>query len=213
MRSWESELPATLSADYRKMRDNLWKIYKSSVEDNSDNGSKKYLTDLNFGLSVYSYLKNEIGITASDASDDDVWRFIQMNVVPDLIFDRWFEGNGSDRINNDRFWKDSRRMWLKTMWWYIHLSLQNDSIEDTKQILVGNSSDDISQLVERSGAGYRTDLYRAIMLRYSRSESDDKLLLRKVLKLNVVRCATIEPLLFVSGIDDYAESLFAYFEA
>jgi len=170
------------------------------------------LADLFLGLKMYAFLNDDFDMNASTASDDDIWRFIQMKVVPDLLFDRWSEDNGSDRINDDRFWKDSRRMWLKTMWWYIHLSLQGDSLVETKRILMGNGSDDISQLVERSGSGYRVDLYREIMRRYHESGRKDKQILRKVLKLNVVRCATVEPLLFSSGIEDYVNDLFEYFE-
>ena len=211
MESWDNELPSTLPDDYRKLREGLWKIHTSS-EGAPDKGSRKYSADLDFGLRMYAFLRDGFGMTASTASDDDIWRFIHMKVVPDMIFDRWrSEENETNRINNDRFWKDSRRMWLKTVWWYIHLSLQNGSLDETRKVLEGNGSDDISQLVERSGAGYRVDLYRAIMKRYSNS-SRDRLLLRKVLKLNVVRCATVEPLLFSSGIENYVESLFEYFE-
>lgn len=135
-----------------------------------------------------------------------------MKVIPEIIFDRWPADDVGGNINQERFWKNPRRIWLKTLWWYIHLSLQNNSIAETKRILSGNNSDTISQLVERSGVGYRIELYRAIMKRLSISELNDRHLLRKVLKLNVVHCATIEPLLFVSGVDDYVENLFSYFE-
>jgi len=102
-------------------------------------------------------------------------------------------------------------MWLKTLWWYVHLSLQNDSVEETKDILSSNSSDDISQLVERSGGGYRIELYRAIMKRYGMTADHSGHLLRRVLKLNLVKCEAIEPLLLGKNIDEYVEDLFRYF--
>jgi hypothetical protein len=209
--SWGGKSNDSLNADYKKMREGLLKASVESYGGTDGTRSKGYGADLAFGLKIYELFVKEFGLNAGTASDDGVWRYIQMKVVPDLIFERWSADGGPNRINNDRFWKDSRRMWLKTMWWYIHLSLQNDSLEETERILIGNGSDDISQLVERSGSGYRVELYRAIMRRYFDSERKDRQILRKVLKLNVVRCATVEPLLFSSGIEDYVNSLFEYF--
>lgn len=163
-------------------------------------------------------MRNNMGLLPSNAADDDIWRYIQMRVVPDLVFHRWqhCEDEGADdseRIKADSFWKDPRRIWMKSRWWYIHLSIQDNSLDETKKILIKNSMDEISQLVERPGSGYRVDLCRAIMKRYASSPKKDRLLLRKVMKLNTVKCSTMEPLLFKSGIENYVEELFAYFEA
>lgn len=208
VKSWCSKSRDDLTNDYWDLRESLWAFYESADEVSVASGG--YLSDLNFGLNLYSFMNEKMGMTSSIASDDDVWRYIQMDVLPDLIFKRWSKEQ-SDRINDDRFWKNTRRIWLKVLWWYVHLSLQNDSVEETKLILANNSSDDISQLVERSGSGYRIKLYRMIMLKYSQSSRSDKLL-RKVLKLNVIRCATVEPLLIESEIEAYVDSLFKYFE-
>lgn len=200
----------TYPKNYREMYFDIRDFYKDAVD--SAGSREKYDLDLNFGLKLYDYLNKTHGMDAVSASDDDIWRYIQMRVVPGTVIDRWPLGDEGGSINDERFWKNPRRIWLKVLWWYIHLSLQNNSLQETKKILSGNNADTISQLVERSGVGYRVELYRAIMNRLYRSESKDRNLLRKVLKLNVVHCATIEPLLFDSGVDEYVEGLFAYFE-
>lgn len=212
MESWDSELSGSLSNEYRKLRDFINRTYDESIDDVSDTQRRQYIGDLLFGLKMYDHFCRN-GMNASIASDDDVWSYIQIRVVPDLVYRRWSEKEGDERINNDRFWKNPRRIWMKTLWWYIHLSLQNNSIEATKKILMDNTSDDITQLVERTGGGYRVDLYRSMMKRYSESEKRGRTLLRNVLKLNVVFCATAEPLLFELGVDEYVEKLFSYFGA
>ena len=42
-------------------------------------------------------------------------------------------------------------MWLKSLWWYIHLSLQNGDLEETRRVLANNNADDISQLLDIRG--------------------------------------------------------------
>lgn len=209
---WTGECLKALPSKYRTMAEDIRKM-SSDCYSGRTKGREVYPDDLKFALELYGTLNDKYGMTPGIASDDDVWRYIQMNVVPDVVYDRWADkGRPGERINEDRFWKNSRRMWLKTLWWYIHLSLQNDSLNDTYEILKNNTADDISQLVERAGSGYRVELYRAVMRRYHAYTGGDPMILRKVLKLNVVRCTTVEPLLFSSGVDGYVESLFRYFE-
>jgi len=212
MEDWETGIKANLSADYLELRRGLIKLH-SDASAIVVSGIGRYQSDLSFGIGIYKMLRDEYDMNSCIASDDDIWRYIQMRVVPDIIFERWSEGEGKNRINDSRFWRDPRRIWLKTLWWYIHLSLQNESLEETKSILQHNGSDDISQLVERSGSGYRIELYRSIMRRYSTADRSDGKLLRKVLKLNVIRCATVEPLFASDDIIEYVEDLFNYFGA
>ena len=164
---------------------------------------------------MFVFLNDEMGMTPVIASDDDVWRYIQMVSVPDVLYRRWGPKNDR-RINSERFYSDHRRMWLKALWWYVYLSWQESSrhpLEETARILDGNGIDSISQIVDRPGIGYNKDLYRAIMRRFSDSPVRSGEMLRKILKLNVVRCSTLEPSLFDSGIDAYVESLFRYYGA
>ena len=169
----------------------------------SDYSNECYSTDLSFALELYRILTEEYGMTAVEASDDGIWRFIQMDLVPSMIYNRW-PGNGDRRINDDRQWKNTRRIWLKTLWFYIHLSWQG-SLDETRKVLSNNTSNDISQLVERSGSGYRLDLYREIMRQYACSDYHGEL--GRVLKLNVAWCGTVEPLLS-GNLERYVSSLF-----
>ena len=195
------------------MKKKVENCYNEAVKITSPGKNEKYVTDLNFALLFYELFRKDFSFTSEKASDDDIWRYIQMKVVPGLVFNRWEGSDSNKRINENRFWKDSRRIWMKSLWWYVHLSLVQDSIEKTKEILITNTTDSISQLVERPGAGYRVDLCRAIMFRFSASPKKSEDLLRKVMKLNTARCTTIEPLLVDEGIDDYVNSLFEFFGA
>ena len=48
------------------------------------------------------------------------------------------------------FYKKGVRLYSGKLWWYIHLSWQGD-LEQTKSILINNSTDTILQIVERPG--------------------------------------------------------------
>lgn len=174
---------------------------KSGMSTNYSN--ECYQTDLQFALGLYQILTDDYSMTPVDASDDDIWRFIQMVMIPDIIHSRW-PGSGDKRINDDRQWKNPRRIWLKTLWFYIYLSWQG-SLEETKVILSNNTSNDISQLIERSGSGYRLDLYREIMRQYANVNRRGSL--DQILKLNVAYCGTVEPLL-TGDIEKYVTTLF-----
>lgn len=208
---WENDLYKSLTSnDDQRLRGRIVNVFEESFGDSCDVNS--YSRNLDFALKLYGVTVNEFGMTPAVASDDDVWRYIQIRLVPHLVYRRWNEASGK-RINDVRFWKDTRRMWLKSLWWYIHLSLQNGDLEETRRVLANNNADDISQLLDRPGSGYRVDLCRAIMRRYGQSPDHGRHLLRNVLKLNVVRCVTLEPLLVETGIDEYVDQLFGYFDA
>ena len=208
---WGNDLYKGLTSnDDQRLRGRIVNVFEESFGDSCDFNS--YLRNLDFALRLYDVMVREFGMTPAVASDDDVWRYIQIRLVPHLIYKRWNEASGR-RINDVRFWKDTRRMWLKSLWWYIHLSLQNGDLEKTRLVLINNNADDISQLLDRPGSGYRVDLCRAIMCKYGQCPDHGRHLLRNVLKLNVVRCVTMEPLLVETGIDEYVDQLFRYFDA
>ncbi len=208
---WDRDLYKELSSiDDGKLRGRISNAFEESFDQSQD--YNQYSRNLEFALQLYRITVDEFGMTPAIASDDDVWRYIQMRLVPNLVYRRWNEASGK-RINDERFWRDSRRMWLKSLWWYVHLSLQNGSIDETRKVLSENNADDISQLLDRPGSGYRVELCRAIMRRYSQCPDHGRHLLRNVLKLNVVRCVTMEPLLVEAGIDEYVNELFRYFDA
>lgn len=167
-----------------------------------------YRFDLMFGLKLFEYMQGHTDMNSKRASDLGIWRYISIKVVPDIVYRRWGD-------NPSRYWKSPRRIWLKSLWWYIYLSWQG-SIESTYEVLKNNSTDEVVQLTERIGRfGYRVKLYRAIMKEYGSLDRDIKKrngqIFRKVMKLNTARASVIEPGLMDGGEDQYARNLFEYF--
>ena len=212
MEQWDESYISELSNDYLEIRKALSEYYDSSLKKQKNNNDV-YSSDLDFALNMYELFRTKYLLTSEMAADDGVWRYLQMKVIPGIVFSRWEGSDLNSRINDNRFWKDSRRMWVKSLWWYVHLSLCENSIEKTRTVLATNSTDSISQLVERPGSGYRVDLCRAIMYRFSKSPKKSEDLLRKVMKMNTACCTTIEPLLVEEGIEEYVNYLFEYFGA
>jgi len=196
-----------LPPEYREMRNRLKSMYDNSFL--ASHNKIDYFFDLNFGMQLYTYLSIELEMTPVEAAQDQYWIYIQMEVVPDIIYRRYPPKPENPLINDKRFWKNSWRLYLKTLWWYIYLSWSG-SEEKTLKVL--SHSEDISQLVERSGrGGFRVDTTRAIMLALSRVEEihHDSRLLGRVLKLHSSYCAMMEPELMDCSLEEYAEKLFA----
>lgn len=176
-------------------RDEIFEQHKLDFENKLD-----YRFDLLFGLKLYSILSKEIGFTNRIATSNDIWRYLSICVVPDIVHSRW-------QLNEDHFYKVPRRIWLKTLWWYINLSWVGNE-QDTYNILQNNTTDTILQLVERPGIGYYVEMYREMMLQYSQYEDMNRELFRRVLKLNTARLLTTSPELVDGGIKAYVQDLF-----
>lgn len=174
------------------------KIFEELDLDKAD--KLDYSFDLKFGLEAYRILNRDIGFTHRVAANDDVWRYLSICVIPDIVHSRW-------SLNPDHFYKISRRIWLKTIWWYIHLSWRG-SFSATYEILKNNTTDTILQLVERPGIGYYVELNREIMYQYSTCKDKSRELFRRVLKLNTARLLTMSPELMEGGIKTYVADLF-----
>lgn len=194
--------PISVNERFTELRESLITARNSVFEEYGMDSDNKldYNFDLLFGLKVYEILNESIGFSNRIATNDDVWRYLSVCVVPDIVHSRW-------SLNADHFYKTSRRIWLKTIWWYIHLSWQNNS-EETYEILKNNSTDTILQLVERPGIGYYIDMYREIMLQYYKQGESDRDLFRSILKLNTARIMTTSPELVEGGVKEYVNSLF-----
>lgn len=170
------------------------------------NSGQKYVNDYSFGIILYETLF-KYGFTYRDASNDDVWRFLSLRVIPDIIGKRW--GKSAEI----RYYKQSGRIWLKTIWWYVHLSWQGN-IESTVKVIKLNSTDQILQLVDRSGSkGYFIEVYRKIMFYYwlARKENPNvgESEFRRIMTLHTAACKNIEPDLYVHGVDGYVRMLYS----
>lgn len=194
--------PINLRNEFIELREKLIKARDDIFEayDLDKVNKLEYSFDLLFGLELYQILNEDIGFTNRVATNDDVWRYLSICVIPDIVHSRW-------SLNADHFYKISRRIWLKTIWWYIHLSWRGNA-KDTYEILKNNTTDTILQLVERPGIGYYTEVYRELMYQYTNYEDKSRNLFRRVLKLNTARLITMSPELVEGGIPAYVSDLF-----
>ncbi len=215
-KNWQDDGTVTLiklSETDQVLREELLSIEKKVQDQLGQQGEAKsnsYKFDLLFALGLYQFLSIENEVTEREASDDDFWRFISMNLIPDIVARR------VGGLKASRFYHESRRIWVKTLWWYIYLSWQG-TIEDTKSILNHNTTDTIVQLVERPGTGgYRVSFSRVLMRYFGRLAEENPALhstemFRKVMRLNTARTRVVEPALVAGGEKDYVKELFEYF--
>lgn len=212
-------------ADFRKalieIKSSFMKKYNITNLGGSEYANLKARFDVEIGLKLFELTSSgKYTILLRDASDNSIWWFISLFVVPDLVYYRWNFGKDEKkehRLNADRFFAKTRRIWLKSLWWYVFLSSQYDEnnnidLVQTREMIIWSSTDDILQLVDRAGLGYIPELTRSIMQQYfinrEKGNKDDKLL-RKIMKMNTARCKVQNPILV--GIDEYVKNLFAEF--
>ena len=218
MKEWIAKYPELPNIDnyYMKIRKEIQYLYKKVKDDlPSDCNKINYFIDIHFGILLYEYFWKQKGFSLRTATNDGLWRYISLKVVPDIVADRW--GKESD----SHYWSKTIRIYLKSIWWYIHLSWQGNSA-DTLHILEKPcfSTDSILNLQERTGRkGTFITVYRYIMYYYSkvpkieldkfnnRKNSQDDLF-RIIMKLNTARVMVIDPGLYLGGEKEYVRSLF-----
>lgn len=214
-RMWAETAAHELNSEYQRLREQLLDAYKraGSVAMQFSSDKTAYLTDLRFGLELYRILDG-LDFTVRVATHDPVWIYIAVRVIPDVIADRY--GKDSRRVQPDRYYAKTRRIYPKLLWWYVHLSLVTTNAgrpdyEATWNLLKGNTTDEIVQIVDRSGRGYRVDVAREILRYYSNHrERLDNTSLRKALVLHTARANLIEPELALGGVRGYVKGLFDY---
>jgi hypothetical protein len=113
----------------------------------------------------------------------------------------------SVRLKKKRFYSHTRRIWLKTLWWYIHLGWQSSS-EQTYDVLANNGTNVISHFIERPGRGYREKLFRSMLYAYSLLPDQKDWVFRAAAKLNLAKCISLEPALTEGGEEAYSARLF-----
>lgn len=189
-----------------------------------------YYLDLSVGIKLYELLNPQNGFTTIQANDDDIWRYISICVCPDITFIR-YPNQSSDvsilkecipglsyaiavktekdsiRIKKKRFYAHTRRIWLKTLWWYIHLGWQGTA-HKTYITLQNNGTNIISHFIERPGKGYRPELFRYMLYAYSLLPEQKDSTFRAAAKMNLAKCVVVEPALTIGGEKQYAIDLF-----
>lgn len=192
--------PGTLTPDYAGIRDELVAVLPSPPATRTARG--RY--DVEAGLALYRILACH-GFTQRQAAADGFWRHLSLEVLPDVVAARWEDRQPA------RFWSSRSRIWLRVVWWFIHLSWQG-SEEKTRDILDGITTDDMVQLVERPGRhGFRIGLYRAIMRARGarRAHAAGTEQFREIMTLNTVKAVMTEPELHEKGLDGYVAGLYA----
>lgn len=183
-----------LTMDYESLRKKLMDDIPLFVH---GTGAGSY--DVTTGLRLYRIL-GEAGMDLRSAADDGVWRFLSLRVLPDLVVARWPSAPA------ERFWRVRSRIWLRAIWWMIHLSWQGTE-EKTAVVLADATTDTLLQLVDRAGkGGFRVELTRALLLERSRRKFSQEQF-RALMKLNTARLSVTEPWFSEGGIKGYAREL------
>ena len=197
----------SLDPDYIALRDVVVEAWKGDKTDVRSRNDYKYKIDMAVGLALYGFLRKH-GFNEVYAETDDWWRFVSIKLCPDLTYQR-YPREGEVRINRKRFYDHPRRIWLKTLWWYVHLCWQG-SVEATKAVLAEMGTDAISQIIERPGRGYRPEVSRVIAAKCAAESAwCGAKPFQKVMARNSVYCATFEPTLFAGGVEGYADRIFS----
>lgn len=200
----EGITPININDEWMKLRNKLIEARdKVFDEHNYDEASNlAYDFDIHYGVELYSILNAEDGFEMRQACDDNIWRYLSIRVIPDIVHSRF-------GLKEEHFFKKPNRVWLKSIWWYIYLAWSGNK-EETLELIKKNSTDTIMNMAERPGLGYYTDVYHEILVQYK--EINEKLgnrdVFREVLKLNTVRLMTVSPELIEGGIPAYVKSLF-----
>lgn len=188
-----------LSDDYIILRNRLLNEFENI---NTQANEKPYMYDLLYGLLLYEIINENFEENYQVISNLNFWIYINMMVIPDLVFFRY-----NKRV--DRFYKHTKRVWTNQIYWYIHLSWQG-SYEETFKVLENNSTDTIVQLVERVtlNRGYNHYLYREMMKQLYLNEISGTEF-RKVAVLNTLYTQTIEPEFYEGSYEGYVSMLFS----
>ena len=198
------------SSEYISLRNVLVNKYNeiASVK------NEQYYIDLNFGLFLYETMGRTYRFTIADASANAIWWDLGIRVLPDIVKRRLSIQKGD--ISERNVYAVTTKIWLRRIWWYIHLSWQGD-YQKTKTILDKNTTDTIMWLVDHIGLnGYRIDLFRKIMAKYDDfsnknniNGTDRSRLFRYIMIKNSALTLTIDPFLADGGLDGYVNSLFS----
>lgn len=221
MREWVENYPKLpkIDDDLLQLRKDIQAInekVRSDMQSQTAIKSVDYFIDYNIGLLLYEYLWNQQGFSLRVAANDGFWRYLSVKVVPDVVSQRW------GKENDSHFWSQPTRIWLRSIWWYVHLAWQGDA-ESTQKVLSCKyfTTDTILNFEERTGRnGTNVDAYRQIIKCYSevpedivknnsrgKSNSSDDIF-RIVMKLNTARMMVMDPSLCQGGEEAYAKALF-----
>lgn len=206
VKEWENnKFSEDVDIEYREIRKKIFDEY------NAYKNKGGYEIDLRVGLALYElFLSNEYKLTPIYANDDDIWRYISIRVFLDITYLR---EPRSDRFgvyfSHDRVYKHTKRIWIKQLWWWIHLAWQGD-VESTYEVLKKYGSGRISQVLERAGKGYRIEVTRRLLKKMSERCPQSKISqdeFRALMMLYYAKTFVVEPTLVDGGIDSFLDKI------
>ena len=206
VKGWESDnFSKEVDADYRDIRERIFKVY------NNYKYKSDYEIDLRVGLALYELLlKPEYKLNPIYANDDDIWRYLSVKVFLDITYLREPK---SDRFgvyfSHTRVYRHPKRIWLKQLWWWIHVAWQGN-VESTYEVLKKYGSGCISQILERGGKGYRVEITRALLKTMAEKCPQGKVSqddFRALMMLYYAKSFVVEPTLVDGGIDAFLETM------
>ena len=174
---WEQYDPVSeYDESFVDFRNELLAAFREGLQET--NGKMDYPVDLKVGLKIYSLLPIGKNFSIVQANNDDFWRYISVKVMPDITYLRYPNPekavkDAGGRLNHKRFYAQTRRIWLKSLWWYVFLSWQGSELK-TYNALKNNKTDNINKLIETPGRGYRLMLYRAMIAEYAKYSALNK---------------------------------------
>lgn len=191
------EAPSGLSGRLLEIRQEILEV-SNQVAD-----AAEIYKDRRIGMALYLCLPPPV-ITLRGAADDGIWRFLSLDVLPDVVYMRSPSGR------EEWFWNSKWRIWLKRIWWWIHLSWQGGE-EKTLEVLSGWTTDTVAQFIERSGKGFRVELWRRIAAESAERRVSESHF-RRVMKLNTALLTSVEPTVSEETMIAYVEHLFSVTE-
>ena len=195
----------TVDGEYREIREKIFAEYERYKNKSG------YEIDLRVGLALYElFLSDEYKLNPIYANDDDIWRYLSVKVFLDVTYLR---EPSSDRFgvyfSHDRVYKHTKRIWIKQLWWWIHLAWQGD-VDSTYEVLKKYGSGRISQVLERAGKGYRIDVTRKLLKKMSERTTQSKVSqddFRALMMLYYAKMFVVEPTLVDGGIDSFLDKI------
>lgn len=188
-----------LDDDYAKLQFSLTHIF------NQYQGKEiaSFEFDAYFGLELHRILSEVDEITFRETTRDDFWNYLSIQVVPKIVAARW------GRDNEGRFFAHARRIYLKTIYWFVELAWQGN-YEDTAKVLKYCNTDTVVQIGERVNRGYDLNLTREILKQFAEKPigSNRNSFFRSVMKINTAYIKTIDPKMFDRGYEGYVTWLF-----
>lgn len=225
------QLLPTIGDAYEGLRRELTEFYEESVKQIPKNDIRKeYLLDVYFGISMYDYLNKQGWMNLREAANDEFWYYLSIKVIPNIVKQRYAKLENGVIVNmnvlEERFFKTPARIWLKTIWWFIHIAWQTNK-EETIRLLTkpAFNIDVMAGIMERTGKdGMYVNLYKEILKVYGDlkdevrnnykqylSQGKTDTLLRAVMRLHTARVLVTDPCLYEGGIGGYVGDLFKEF--